>query len=185
MGIMLRHQNSGRPVTAADIGHLAAYLKFGIDALQCRYPLLQQISIVAGLKKSVRATEQATVMIPLGPTLTRAKNIHRFFVLGKLADDALKATLHACWIAFPCKDGSLLRGKTEQFDLRLVGHVAKGGVRRQPLEKIALVQAAFVSQLISGARAGFFQRPVNAGLISDVGEQNIQRPGCVTKHFSG
>ena len=125
MGIMLRHQNSGRPVTAADIGHLAAYLKFGIDALQCRYPLLQQISIVAGLKKSVRATEQATVMIPLGPTLTRAKNIHRFFVLGKLADDALKATLHAGWVALPCKDSCLLGGKAEQFALRLVGHVAQ------------------------------------------------------------
>ena len=104
--------------------------------------------------------------------------------MGKLADNALEPTLHTCGVALTGKHRRLFRGEIEQFPLRLVRYVAKGGVRRQPLEKITLVQVASSRQLTSGTRACFFQRPVNTGLIPDVRQQNTHRPGGVAEHFT-
>ena len=55
--IGLGHQHSRGAVATAYVGHFSARLELGLYARKCGYPIVDQVSLVAGPKKSVGATE--------------------------------------------------------------------------------------------------------------------------------
>ena len=66
---------------------------------------------------------------------------------------------------------------------RVVGHVAPGGLRREPLAHVALARAGTLGEIGRGQRAGTRHRPVQAELVADEDESGMERGRDVLNDF--
>ena len=77
----------------------------------------------------------------------------------------------------------VLGRQREALGRRIVGHVAAGGLRRQPLAHVAFARAGARGELCRRQRARAGHRPVQAELVADHDESSVERGADVLNHL--
>ena len=166
----LRHEDRRGAVTAADVGHPAALLELGLDALERRDPRRDEVDGVPRPEEPLGPFEQPGIVLVPAHALAGPEGVGdpRLRLHG-----GLRQHERAGQVGVEEGDG-LLFGEGELLAGALVGDVASGGHRREPFANVPLVGTRALRQVRGGGRPELAQRAEEPELVAGDHERGME-----------
>ena len=171
--VRLGHDQRRRAVAAADVGDARARQQLRLDAVERRDPRLHEVRAVAGPEEPLAAFEQrVVVLVPAdaGPAAERLGDLRLVAHGGRHQLEGAGEERRAVLVG---ERDRVLGG--QRVAAVLVGHVAAGGLRAQPLAHVALAGAGALRELARRERACSRHRLVEPEPVADHDERRVQR----------
>ena len=169
----LGQQHRRGPVAAADVGDAGARPQLGLDALERRDPVLQQVRAVGEPEHRVRPVEQIVMVLVPAETVAAAEAVGHVVLR---VDHRARGLEHAALVhraGLVGQHGGVLDRQRVGARLGVVVDVAAGRLGREPLADVALVRPGALGQLGRAHRLAVGHRGVQAEPRADHGQRHV------------
>src|SRR5262249_35284709 len=139
VGKCFRHQESGRPFPAANVGDSPSRLQFLLDAGQGGNPGGYEIRRIPGAEELLTSMKNAVDVFMPSHSGAGAKGIRDPRDRRKRAQGQLKGSGQICGTVLGRHRERLLVIQAEPIVLRVISDVASRGLRCEPLAQVALI----------------------------------------------
>ena len=170
----LGHQDRGRAVAAADVGHDRPALQLGHDPVQRGQPLGDQVRVVHGPEEPLAAVKHVTaVLVPAEPGAA-AGYLGDLRSVEHRAQGDLEEPGQVRRAVRSGERGGLLGRQRIAAAVRVVGDIAARGLCVQPLAHVTLGGAGALREFRGRQRARSGQRAVQAELVAHHHERGVE-----------